>query len=181
VQLRISFFWDTELGHWVIRSLSFEAALCLQFQEIFRHLEKGALRRIEISASRYTFTQRHIQDGFLFLHRRRVLFGDDGLGSRIWRSLASLHTTVSSLLAKNVINFYSCRPVVANLRSRPKLGARGVWRTVERRFQGELNSYKKCFDIQTELLRFFSCMFCVFDIVPKMLDLTSNVKNVIFY
>jgi len=27
---------------------------------------------------------------FLFLHRRLVLFGDEGLGSGIWRSLASL-------------------------------------------------------------------------------------------
>lgn len=118
---------------------------------------------------------------FLFLHRRRVLFGDEGLGSRIWRSLDSLHTTVSSLLAKNVINFYLCRPVVSNLRSRPKLLSRGVWRRVERRFQGELNSYKKCLYIQKELLRFVSCMFCVFDMSPKMLDLTSNIKNVIFF
>ena len=58
----------------------------------------------------------------LFLHRRHLLFGDGGLDSRIWRSLAVLHTTAGSLLAKNVINFYSCRPVILNLRSRPKLG-----------------------------------------------------------
>lgn len=37
----------------------------------------------------------------LFLHRRHLLFGDEG--SRIWRSLAALNTTVSSLLVKNVI------------------------------------------------------------------------------
>ena len=28
---------------------------------------------------------------------------------------------------------------------------------------------------------FVSCMFCVFNIVPKIFDLTSNIKNLIFF
>jgi hypothetical protein len=29
--------------------------------------------------------------------------------------------------------------------------------------------------------RFVSFMFCVFNIVPKILDLTSNIKNLIYF
>ena len=38
----------------------------------------------------------------LFLHRRHRLFGVEGSGPGIWRSLAALHMTVVFLLAKNV-------------------------------------------------------------------------------
>jgi hypothetical protein len=31
----------------------------------------------------------------LFLHRRYRLFGDEGLGSGIWRSLVALHTAIN--------------------------------------------------------------------------------------
>jgi len=63
-------------------------------------------RNVGISLPIYvaSYPRRHPE---LFLHRRHLLFGDEGLGSRIWRSLADLHTTVSSLLARNVIDFYA--------------------------------------------------------------------------
>ena len=96
-------------------------------REISTPGEKGitSYRNVGISLPIYavSYPRRYPK---LFLHRRHLLFGDEGLGSRIWRSLAALHTRVSSLLAKNVINFYAYRLVVPNLRSRPKLGSRCV-------------------------------------------------------
>jgi hypothetical protein len=102
VQLRILFFWDTELGHCVIRSLSLEAALSSVSRDTSTPGEKGitSYRNVGISSHPRRYPE-------LFLHWRHLLFGDEGLGSRIWRSLAALHTTVRSLLAKNNINFYS--------------------------------------------------------------------------
>jgi hypothetical protein len=165
-EFRLLGYGAWSLGNQILKFRS--SAVSSISRETSTREEKGitSYRNVGISLTIYaaSYPRRYPE---LFLHRRHLLLGDVGLGSCIWRSLAALHTTVSSLLAKNVINFYSCRPMVPNLRSRPKLGSRGVCRKSSR-FQGVLNSYKKnCLYIQKELLRFVSCMFCVFGIVLK--------------